>query len=160
MNGCSRWSEAIADCALGKSPSADLAAHLMTCPQCQNALRDSQVMAARIDEALHLNSAVEPPLYGPERTMARIHGQKNTGAWRRWPAVASAALTVLIAAVLTVFAMWPPRRAPQADVAALSTWRSPTERLLDPPVAAAWTTTPRLGEGFFKLKPSRGIHAK
>jgi hypothetical protein len=67
-------------CALGKTPEPDLAAHLAICPQCQNALRESRAMAARIDEALCRSAAVEPPLYGPERVMARIHGQTDTRA--------------------------------------------------------------------------------
>jgi hypothetical protein len=73
MKGCSSWTDAIAECALGKTPEPGLSAHLTICPQCQNALRDSRAMAARIDESLHRSAAVEPPLYGPERVMARIH---------------------------------------------------------------------------------------
>jgi anti-sigma factor RsiW len=155
MMDCSSWMEAIADCALGKTPEPDLAAHLGICPRCENALRDSRAMAARIDEALHRSAAVEPPSYGPERVLARIHAQTGTRAWWRWAAVASAVAALLIAIVL-----WVRRPAPEADVNALSTWRSPTQALLGPPVAAAWTTRPRLGEGFFKIKPSGEIHAQ
>jgi hypothetical protein len=155
MTGCSSWMDAIADCALGKTPEPDLAAHLSICPQCQNALRDGRAMAARIDEVLHRTAAVEPPLYGPERVMARIHGQTDTRARWRWAAAGSAVLAALILIVL-----WVRRPAPEADVTALSTWRSPTQALLRPPVAAAWSTRPRLGEGFFKIKPSGEIHAQ
>jgi len=155
MKGCSRWMNAIADCALGKTLEPDLAAHLAICPQCENALRGSRAMAARIDEALHRSAAVDPPLYGPERVLARIHGQTDIRAWWRWAAVVSGMLAVSIAIV-----MWVRRPVPEADVTALSTWRSPTQALLGPPVAAAWTTRPRLGEGFFKIKPSGEIHAQ
>jgi hypothetical protein len=31
---------------------------------------------------------------------------------------------------------------------------------LQPPVRAAWTTTPRLGEVFFEVKPSGEMHAQ
>jgi anti-sigma factor RsiW len=155
MTGCPQWKEAIADCALGKTPEPDLAAHLAICPQCQDALRESRAMAARIDEALHRRAAAEPPLYGPERVLARIHGRADTRAWWRWAAVGSAVLAVSIA-----IAMWVRRPAPEANVTALSTWSSPTQALLRPPVAAAWTTTPRLGEGFFKIKLSGEIHAQ
>jgi hypothetical protein len=154
MKGCSGWMDAINDCALGNTPEPDLAAHLLICPECQNTLRGSRAMAARIDEALHRSAAVEPPLYGPERVMAGLHGQTDTRAWWRWAAVGSA-VAVLIAIVMSM-----PRRAPEADVTALSTWRSPTEALLRPPVATAWTTMPRLGEGLFKIKASGEIDAQ
>ena len=140
MKSCSSWTDAIADCALGKAPEAELAAHLRTCPPCRNALRGSRAMAGRIDEALHRSAAVEPPMYGPERVMARMHGETDTlalrpSSWWRW----TAAGTTVLAASLAIV-MWLQRPAPVADVAALSTWRSPTQSLLRPPVAAEWTT--------------------
>jgi hypothetical protein len=152
---CSSWMDAIADCALGKKPAPDLAAHIAICPQCENALREGRAMAARMDAALRRSAAAEPPLYGPERVLARIHGQTDTRAKWRWAAVGSAMAALLIAIV-----MWVRRPAPVADVTALSTWRSPTQALLSPPVAAAWTTRPRLGDGFFKIKPSGEMHAQ
>ncbi len=155
MKGCAHWREAIAGCALGKTPDPDLAAHLAICPQCESALREGKAMAERMDAALQRRAAVEPPLYGPERVMAHIHGQTDTRAWWRWAVVGSAVLAGLIA-----IAMWVRPPAPEADVTAFSTWRSPTQALLRPPVAAAWTTTPRLGEGFFKMKTSGEIHAQ
>jgi hypothetical protein len=147
--------DAIAECALGKTPEPDLAAHIAICPQCENALRDSRALAARIDEAIHCSAAVEPPAYGPERVLSRIHGHTDARAWWRWAAVGSAMLVVLIAIVL-----WVRRPAPVPDVSALSTWRSPTQVLLGPPVAAVWTTRPRLGDGFFKIKPTGEVHAQ
>jgi hypothetical protein len=136
-----------------------LAAHLAICPQCQNALRDSRAMAAQIDEVLHRSAAVEPPLYARERLMSRIHGQTDRRAQRRsgwrWAAVGSAVLALSISIVL-----WVRRPAPEADITALSTWRSPTQALLCPPVAAAWTIRPQLGVGFFKIKQSGEIHAQ
>jgi hypothetical protein len=150
MTHCPQWKEAIAGCALGETPEPDFAAHLTICPQCESALRESRAIAARMDETLHRRAAVEPPLYGPERVMARIHAQP---APRRWWTLAA-----VIAAVLIVVMIWVRRPAP--EVAALSTWRSPTQVLLRPPVAAAWTATPRLGEGFFKVQTSGEIHAK
>jgi len=147
MKGCSGWIDEIADCALGKTPEPDFAAHLEICPQCENALRENRAIAAQIEDAFHRVVAVEPPQYGPDRVMARIHGQANTHAWWRW----AAALSVM-AALLIAIAMWTRRPSPNADVIALSTWRSPTQALLSPPVAAAWTTTPRLAQEFFKIK--------
>jgi hypothetical protein len=155
MMGCSSWMDAIADCALGKMPEPGLSEHLAICAHCENALRESRAMAARMDEALHRSAAAEPPLYGPERVMARIHGQPDTRAWWRMAVVGSAVLAVVIAIV-----MWVRRPAPVVDVTALSTWRSPTQALLSPPVAAAWTTRPRLGDGLFKIKPSGEMHAQ
>jgi anti-sigma factor RsiW len=155
MRGCSRWTDAITDSALGNAPEPELAAHLAICPECQDALRESRAMAARIDEALHRDAAVDPPVEGPERVMARIHDRADTRGWWRWAAMGGAMAALGIGTVL-----WVGRPAPEADVSALSTWRSPTQELLHPPVAAAWTTTPRLGEGFFKLKPTGGTNAQ
>jgi anti-sigma factor RsiW len=150
MTSCSNWADAIADCALGTEPGPALAEHLAVCPQCASALRESRAMAARIDEALDRRAGVEPPLYGPERVMARVAGQAEPRQWWRWAVVGC--MVVLMAIVMWI-------RRPRPEVTALSTWRSPTEQLLRPPVAAAWTTTPRLGEGFFKIK-SGEIHAQ
>jgi hypothetical protein len=155
MKGCSNWMEAIADCALGKAASPKMAAHLAVCPLCQDGLRESSAMAARIDAALRRSAAVEPPLYGPERLLARIRGQADTRAWWRWAAAGSAVLAVIIAIVL-----WVRHPASKAEITALSTWRSPTQWLLRPPVAAAWTPAPRPGEGHFKMKPMGETYAK
>jgi len=163
MKGCAGWKDAIAGCALGKTPEPEFAGHLAVCSQCRNALQESQATAARMDQARHRGAAVEPPWYGPERVMARIHmqtagqtdEQTHARAWRRWAVVGSAVLALSIA-----IAMWMRRPAPDADVIAFSTWRSPTQALLRPPVAAAWATTPRLGEGFFKIRPSGETHAQ
>jgi hypothetical protein len=140
---------------LGQTPEPELAAHLAICPVCQAALEDRRAMAARIDAALHRSAAVEPPGYGPQRVMARIHGAANPRRWWRWAVVGSA-----LAAMFIAIFLWVRRPAPVADVTALSSWRSPTQGLLRPPVAVAWTTAPRLGEGFFKIKSSGGTHAQ
>jgi hypothetical protein len=148
---CSDWADAIGDCALGSEPRPALAEHLAVCPQCADALRESRAMALRIDEALDRRAAVEPPLYGPERVMARLIGKAEPRRWWRWAAFGC--VVVLMAVVIWM-------RRPTPKVTALSAWRSPTQVLLRPPVAAAWTTTPQLGEGFFKIKPSGEIHAQ
>ena len=147
---CSGWTDAIADCALGTEPGPALAAHLAVCPQCANAFRESRAIAVRIDQALGRRAAVEPPLYGPEQVMARVIAQAEPASWWRWAAVGC--VVALIAIVIWM-------RRPTPELTALSTWRSPTQVLLQPPVASAWTTTPQLGEGFFKIK-SGEIHAQ
>jgi len=150
MTGCAKWTDALADCALGHAAEPALAAHLAVCPGCANALRESRATAALINEALDRRAAVEPPFHGPERVMARVSGRNraDTRAWWKWAAVGSLAPVVLIAIVL-----WTRRPTLETDVTALSTWHSPTQALLRPPVGAAWNMTPRLGEGFFKMKP-------
>lgn len=152
MKSCSEWMEAIADSAAGAELSADLARHLEICPKCESALREGRATAARIDQALHRTAAVEPPIYGPERVMALVGGGQAR-AWWRWAAAGSA-----VAAALIGIAIWVRRPAPEANIPTLSTWRSPTQALLRPPVAAAWTTAPRLGEGFFKISGETHVH--
>jgi anti-sigma factor RsiW len=155
MKGCANWQDAISNCALGRTPEADFAVHLATCPQCEKALRQGRAIAGRMEEMLQRSAAVEPPRLGPERVMRLIHEQAKIGGWWRWASVGSAALAVSI-----MMAIWVRRPAPEADVSALSRWRSPTQALLRPPVTAAWTTMPRLGEEFFKINPTGEIHAQ
>jgi anti-sigma factor RsiW len=148
MKGCPEWMDQIAGCAVGDPVEAALAAHLAGCPDCASALRESQAMAARMDEALKRRGAAEPPMYGPERVMARVGEQRPARGFRwRWAAAGSAVVALM------AMVMWMRGRTGETDATALSTWRSPTEELLRPPVAAAWTTTPRLGEGYFEIKP-------
>ncbi len=163
MKSCLRWADAINDCAAGKTPDSEFAAHLVICPECRNALEGRRAVAARMDEAIRRSGAVDPPLFGPERVMARVQRQPETRAWRRWASLRSAmpaASIGMLIAISSAILMWVPRPAPGPHVTALSTWRSPTEALLLPPVAAAWSIRPRLGEAFVKIKPSGEKHAK
>jgi hypothetical protein len=110
-----------------------------------------------MDAALERQARVEQPAYGPDRVMARIGERNLAGArlWPRWTLLGcAAAAAVSIASVL-----WTRPPAAQINVAALASWRSPTEALLQPPVWAAWTTMPRLGEVFFEVKPLGEPHA-
>lgn len=156
MTGCAEWKDAVADCALGDAAEPALAAHLAVCPGCADALRESQTVAARMNEALYRRAAVEPPFYGPDRVMARVSGRNRarTIRWWKWAAVGS------MAAILIAIVLWTQRPPPQTDLAALAAWRSPTEALLRPPVGAAWSTMPQLGEGVFKINSSGEIHAQ
>jgi hypothetical protein len=155
MKACAHWEEAILAAALGNPPQPDFAAHLALCPPCRDAVRASAAALGRIDASLHRAATVEPPAFGPERVMARIHARPAARPWFRWAALGGA-----MAALLLAVAMWVRRPAPEANTAALFAWRSPTQSLLRPPVPAAWTTMPRLGEGFFKFKPSGETHAQ
>jgi hypothetical protein len=161
MKGCANWKDAVADCALGVAQSPAFAGHLARCPGCAEALRESQAAATKMLAALDCRVAAEPPLYGPERVMARIGRRKPALAnrWWRWT-LAACAMAVVMAVVL-----WSRRPIRQADVSALAapslaSWHSPTGALLQPPVGAAWNTMPRLGEVFFEVKPSGETHAQ
>jgi hypothetical protein len=65
----------------------------------------------------------------------------------------------MLAILIAITVIWM-RPTPEAKVIALSTWRSPTQTLLRPPVAAASTTGLQLGQGFFKIQILGEIHAK
>jgi hypothetical protein len=156
MTGCKQWSDAIAGCALGDPATPAFAAHLDACPACARAVRKSRAVAARLDEALYSRAEVEPPIYGPDRVMARLGAPHRPAAnpWWKWAAVGS------LVAVLLAVVLWVRRPPPQPDVAALLQWHSPTEALLQPPVGAAWNTLPQLGKGFFEIKLSGDTHAQ
>lgn len=156
MTGCPEWREAVAECALGDAVNPALGAHLAVCPACAAALCESQAAAARMDEALYRRASVEPPSYGPDRVMAHVSERNRAAAslWWRWAVVGS------VAAILIAIVLWTRRPPAQQDVAALAAWRSPTEVLLRPPVGAAWNSMPRLGEGFFEVKPIGEMHAQ
>jgi anti-sigma factor RsiW len=155
MTACAQWKDAIAGHALGEAADPALSAHLAACPGCAQGLRESQAAAAQMDETLRRLTKVEPPPFGPERIMARIHEGKPaaTTGWWRWAVLAAAA--ILVAVIL-----WSGRPPRQTDVAALVMWRSPTESLLRPPLDAAWSTMPRLGQGFYEVKPLGEKHAQ
>jgi hypothetical protein len=156
MKGCANWWDAVADCALGMTQGPEFASHLKDCQGCAEALRESMAAATRMNSLLDRRATVEPPSYGPDRVMSSIDGRNpaTTSLWWRW-ALVGLATVVVIASVL-----WTRRPTPLPSVSALASWRSPTEALLQPPVAAAWTTMPRLGEGVFELKPSGERHAQ
>lgn len=157
MRGCANWRDAIADCALGLTQNDHaLATHLKDCQNCVEALRESLAAATRMNSVLGRRSTVEPPSYGPDRVMARI-GERNlshTSLWRRWALVGLATVVVIVSVLCTR------RPTTQPSVSALASWRSPTENLLRPPVAAAWPTIPRLGEGVFEWKQLGDRHAR
>lgn len=156
MKGCANWRDAVADCALGMVQGPAFAEHLAGCPGCAEAFRESLAAATRMNAVLDRRALVEPPSFGADRVMARIAGRNpaRPGLWWRWALVACATV------VLIVSVLWVQRPMPQPSVSALASWHSPTEALLQPPVAAAWTTMPRIGEGFFELKPSGERHAQ
>jgi hypothetical protein len=161
MTGCPEWREAVRESALGDAVEPALAAHVAVCPECTDALRECRRLLARTDELLRHRAAVEPPGYGPDRVMARIHGRNASRAnpWFRWALGACAAM-VLIASVLWTLR---PTRRPQplpANVTTLASWRSPTDVLLQPPVGAAWNAVPRVGDGFLDMKPLGETHAQ
>ena len=87
--------------------------------------------------------------------MARIGRRNRAGSLGWWWAAVGSATVMLVAIVL-----WMRRPTPEADVTALSAWRSPTQSLLRPPVIAAWNRMPQLGEEIFKINPIGEIHAK
>jgi hypothetical protein len=156
MTGCAEWRDAVAACALGDAAIPALAAHLAICPACAGALRETRQAAARMNEALRRRAAVEPPFHGPDRVMARVRERNRAGTnwWWKWAAAGS------LAAIPIAITLWMRRPPPPADVAPLAAWRSPTDALLRPPVVAAWNTMPRLGEGFFVVKPLGEMHAQ
>jgi len=156
MTGCPERRDAVAESALGDAVESGLGEHLAACPGCADALRECRRAAARMDEALRRRAAAEPPLYGPDRVMARIDGRSraNTRLLWRWASLGSAT------AVLIASALWTMHSPPHGKAAALASWRSPTESLLQPPVGAAWNTMPRVGELFFEMKPLGETHAQ
>ena len=160
MKGCTIWQDAVADCALGVVQDPAFAAHVDRCPGCAHALCEGRVAVARMNVALERRAAAEPPSYGPDRVMARIGGWNPVSTSLRWRWALGLALVGCALAVAIASVLWTRRPTPQPNVSALVSWHSPTDALLQPPVGMAWITMPRLGEGFFELKPSGERHAQ
>ncbi len=153
MTGCPEWAEALVRYALGEPTDTVFADHLTTCSRCTEALVEICAAAERMDAALGRLGAIEPPPFGADRVMARV-AARNRPMWNRWvPAISAAAILIAIA-------VWTLRPKPQPDIRAFVEWRSPTQILLRPPVAAAWTVAPHLGEGIIRLKPSGESNAQ
>ena len=159
MNPCDRWRDGIAEHALGLPAEPGLAEHLENCPACSAALAKMQSLTAKIDGGIRQMGSAEPDANGPARIVAQVGSlaAHNSPWWQptgRLAVVGLAAISFL-AATLGVF--WKVRvqregaeRALSA-AAEISSWKSPTQRLLRSPYESVLSGTPQLGQGYYRL---------
>ena len=129
MNDCT-FDEEMIDVAFGVAPSPALLQHLESCPTCSSNIERRRTLAQQIDTVVQARVYAEPPSYLAER----IVEQAQSARTRRWnnrrlgvPIGAALAAAVL----LVVFGLnRPVTTQREADTAALTAWRSPTESLL------------------------------
>ena len=155
MTPCTDRRESLLDRALGALPSAELEAHLATCPACSAALAELRGTADQMDRAVVRLAAAEPPASGPAQALARVTTPRRN-PWFRWPIAAAATL----AAALCVFLVMRQTHHPQGTTPLIITaWRSPTSGLLHSPTDALFKNVPRLGEDYLNMKPTGEKHA-
>ncbi|HEX2711378.1 MAG TPA: zf-HC2 domain-containing protein, partial [Candidatus Acidoferrales bacterium] len=140
MKACREWKDRLSDLALGALESHDaraVEAHLAGCTACAIALRELRARADEIDAAVHqLVQGVQPSLGFRTRVLANLEARSGLSAWPRW----GFAMLGLVSALVVVVAVFfhpslskkePTPRQPIAEpLAALSTWRSPTDSLM------------------------------
>jgi anti-sigma factor RsiW len=163
MKGCPEWESRLLDFALGglrDSEARAMESHVAICPACGGAL-------ARLRErAGDLDAAVRQLVREQQSSPSFVEGlSTRLKASRESPMVAARwnrpawALGILILAAILLFSSGKRQPAQKDQIsfsdATLSTWRSPTEGLLQPSAGEVPEYTPRLGEFYFPLD-SRG----
>jgi hypothetical protein len=97
---CERYASAIVDHACGAEIAADAVAHLESCAGCRRLFDEQRGLVQQLDEELQRALAIEPsPRFVPE-VLARVERSATRWprvAWWTIPAVAAAAVLVLIA---------------------------------------------------------------
>ncbi len=134
MNACSNLREQLEDLALGGSVTPELSDHLARCEACATELKRQRSLVQRIDAAVYTIVRAEPPRLLPADVAARsTAGRRATprNNLRQW--TAGLAIAAIFALMVTIgFRTFERPPAVHADVSALSSWRSPTDSLLEP----------------------------
>jgi anti-sigma factor RsiW len=151
MTPCRAWNGELVECALGRTPSRELAAHLARCAECNGALEAWRARASEMDRALTRLARSEPRYGGPERVLARIATTAPAPSYLR---LVAAAFAMVVLACLMVFTARPVR------TISLSTWRSPTQSLLRSQADPLLKSVPRLGDGLLEMHLEKEDYAQ
>ncbi len=167
MNACPEWNDRLLDFVLGAAEPRDaraVRAHLASCAPCAAATSELRRGTAELDSALlQIVQGAEPQPGFAARILASLETRAALAAWRPWRValLAGAMVTaLLLVSVLgpSLAKRWPSFGKQAPGPAALSAWRSPTDGLLRSSGEEFLRATPRLGEFYFRLQPTRDDH--
>jgi anti-sigma factor RsiW len=151
MTPCRAWNDELVECALGRTPTRELSAHLARCAECNHALEAWRARASEMDRVLARIARSEPRFGGPERVLARIATTTPAPSWLR---LVAAVFAMVVLACLVVFTGRPVR------TVSLSSWRSPTQSLLRSHADPLLKSVPRLGDGLLKMHLEKENYAQ
>jgi hypothetical protein len=157
MKPCDYWRESLAELALGAPSAPGLAEHLGTCAACSAALAKMQLLTGEIDRGIQQLAHAEPDATGAARVLAQVSSRAAQTRWvlaGRTIAAAFAAVVVLTASLGISWRLRAQREESERALSAaagISSWKSPTRKLLHSPYEILLGRPPRLGEYFYKL---------
>lgn len=151
-----RWRDDLAEHILGAPANAALAVHLAKCAACSAALSEGKARMAQIDAGIRQLAASEPSAQAPARVLAAVSPSRGPLWVLQWKRLAAALAVVVILALFADYAWRVYRQGDDAERvlsagAAIGSWRSPTQGLLQSPRDAWLKQSPRLGESYYPL---------
>jgi anti-sigma factor RsiW len=157
MKPCdNRWSEELADHALGAPANAALKDHLATCAVCNATLQKWKTRMGQVDAGIRQLAADEPPAHTQSRVMAevRARGERSRVAGWGWRMAAVCGVVLVVATFVLRWKVQEARKETAQMLAAASAiggWKSPTDDLLRSASDHWLHAPPRLGEYFYPL---------
>jgi hypothetical protein len=134
MSACSNLREQLEDLALGGSVTPALSDHLVECEACASELKRRRLLAQRMDAAVYSIVRAEPPPQLPADVAAQLtvtRGPASRNTLRQWSA--ALAVAAIFALMVTIgFRTFEPQPTVHSELSSLSSWRSPTDSLLEP----------------------------
>jgi hypothetical protein len=156
-DSCEKWQNPLREAALTGTNTPELLAHLQTCANCSETLKDLEVRKARLDALLPMVArGSQPSADFRARVLAAAQTadeKKGIRPWRIWALTgASAALAVLVIVVAL-------RRQTQSSVLPselaaaqkLAEWRAPSDAFLATPGQDLLRTVPKLGQSYLHV---------
>jgi anti-sigma factor RsiW len=157
MKPCEHWRETLGEHALGSAADPELAEHLRKCAACSAALAKMQSLTREIDAGVRRLVAEEPEANGAARIVAEVDARAEQDRWLPTGRAIAAAFTAVVFLAASLGVLWR-LRVQREDAeralsvaARISSWKSPTQKLLRSPYESELKGTPRLGEGFYRL---------
>jgi hypothetical protein len=167
MSACREWKDEILQFVVtgneaGAERSAEarrLESHLKGCAECAEFFAELRARTLRIDAALpKLVDAPEMSEGFEARVMARIADQQTPSGKNWWTGWGMRLATAgVVCAVVVGAVAWPQIKklweVPETPAISITTWRSPTDSLLQTPGNELLERVPKVGDVYLPLQP-------
>jgi len=155
MNSCEKWQDALRDAALTGAGTPELFAHLQTCANCSETLKDLEARRARLDALLPMVARGSQP--SPDfraRVLAAAEAadeRKRFRPSRIWLWTGASAILAVLVLVVALRRQAQPPVSPAELAAAqkLAEWRAPSDAFLSTPGEGFLSSTPKFGQSYF-----------